>query len=72
MKIDPRALELKLIGVREKQSNAETIDMCDRKLFEVERGRNQSFLVFCLILFLFFNNFLLPSRLFSLLFLAIY
>ena len=39
MKIYPRALELKLIGVREKQSNAETIDMCDRKLSEVGKGK---------------------------------
>ena len=38
MKISPRALELKLIGVRVKQSNAKTVDMCDRKPYEVDRG----------------------------------
>ena len=40
MKIYPRALELKLIGVREKYSYAERKDMCDRKLSEVGKERN--------------------------------
>ena len=43
MKIYLRALELKLIGVSEKESYAETKDMCDSKLSEVGKGKKSVF-----------------------------
>ena len=67
MKIYPRVLELKLIGV-EKQLHAEMIDIYDGKLSKVERRKSELCTVLFVTILLLIKNFYIPKAFFVLYF----